>query len=195
MLGRVILMETRKISYILFAVSFVMIIAGGFSSFLIGLREDKELTNKRMVVVSDQFEDFSTNTSLFENVRDNLYVEVLSNLFFDTMQQNDENVKTRLSNYENMVDEITKQVKELDKLCNDVYYPDSSVNNKCSNYKVIYEQVVNYFMNDINIYNENIKKFNEFQKSINGQVVLKEYSTNKKFIDYNDDKEFAGKEE
>ncbi len=188
-------METKKISYILFAVSFVMIIAGGFSSFLIGLREDKELTNKRMVVVSDQFEDFSTNTSLFENVRDNLYVEVLSNLFFDTMQQNDENVKTRLSNYENMVDEITKQVKELDKLCNDVYYPDSSVNNKCSNYKVIYEQVVNYFLSDINIYNENIKKFNDYQKSINSQVVLKEYSTSKKFIDYNDDKEFSGKEE
>ena len=153
-------METKKISYILFAVSFVMIIAGGFSSFLIGLREDKELTNKRMVVVSDQFEDFSTNTSLFENVRDNLYVEVLSNLFFDTMQQNDENVKTRLSNYENMVDEITKQVKELDK-----------------------------------VYNENIKKFNDYQKSFNSQVVLKEYSTSKKFIDYNDDKEFSGKEE
>ena len=148
-----------------------------------------------MVEVTDQFEDFSTNTSLFETARDNLYAEVLSNLFFDTMLQNDQNVKTLLSNYENMVDEITKQVQGLDKLCNDVYYPDGSVNNKCSNYKVIYEQIVNYFLSDINVYNENIKKFNEYQKSINSPIALKEYSTNKKFIDYNNDKEFSGKEE
>ena len=188
-------MNYRKISYILLSLSFVMIIAGGVSSFLIGLRADKELTNKRMVVVGDAFEEFSTNTSFFENERDVLYNEVLSNLFFDTMVQNDEVVTERLSNYEEMVDEMTKQVKELDKLCDDVYYPDSSVNNKCSNYKVIYEQVVNYFLSDISIYNENIEKFNEYQKSISSGISLKKYSTNKKFIDYNNDREFAGKED
>ncbi len=188
-------MNYKKLSYILLAISFVMIIGGGVSSFLIGLRADQELTNKRMLVVNDQFEEFSTNTSLFENARDTLYVEVLSNLFFDTMQQNDQTVKTRLSNFENMVDEITKQAKELDKLCDNVYYPDSSVNNKCNNYKVIYEQVVNYFLSDIAVYNENIKKFNDYQKSLNSNITLKEYSTNKKYIDYNNDKEFAGKEE
>ncbi len=188
-------MKARKISYILLAISFVMIISGGVSSFLMGLRADKELINKRMVDVSNEFEDFSTNTSLFENERDTLYNELLTNLFFDTMQQNDALYKTRLSNYENMVDEITKQVKQLDKLCRDVYYPDSSVNNKCNNYQLIYEQVVNYFLSDINVYNENIKKFNEYQKSINSVVVLEEYSTNKKFIDYNKDKQFDGKED
>ncbi len=188
-------MNGKKISYILFAISIVMIMAGGVSSFLIGLRVDKQLTNKRMLLVSDQFEEFSTETSIFEQQRDLLYEEVLSNLFFDTMQQNDLVVKNRLSNYENMVDEITKQVQEMNKLCDDVYYPDSSVNNKCSNYKGIYEQVVNYFISDINVYNENIDKFNEYQKTINSGIALKEYSTTKKFIDYNDDKQFDGKEE
>lgn len=188
-------MKAKRISYILLAISFVMIMAGGVSSFLIGLRADKELINKRMIDVSNEFEDFSTNTSLFENERDVLYNELLTNLFFDTMQQNDNVAKVKLSNYENMVDEITKQVRQLDKLCNDVYYPDSSVNNKCNNYQLIYEQIVNYFLSDINMYNENIKKFNEYQKSINSAVSLKEYSTNKKFIDYNKDKQFDGKED
>ena len=188
-------MNGKKLSYILFSISFVMIMSGGFSSFLIGLRDDKQLTNKRMLVVSDQFEEFSTMTSIFEEQRDLLYEEVLTSLYFDTMQQNDQVVKNRLSNYENIVDEIEKQVKEMNKLCNDVYYPDSSVNNKCSNYKGIYEQVVNYFVSDINVYNENIRKYNDYQKSMNTTFSLNEYSTKKKYIDYNDDKQFDGKEE
>ncbi len=187
-------MNVKKISYILLAISFVMIISGGVSSFLMGLRTDKQMINKRMIDVSNEFEDFSTNTSLFETARDNLYEEILSNLFFDTMQQNDQIAKTRFSNYENMVDEISKQVKQLDHLCSDVYYPDSSVNNKCSNYQLIYEQVVNYFISDVKVYNENIKKFNEYQKSIYSGVSLEEYSTTKKFIDYNKDKQYDGKE-
>ena len=72
-------MNVKKISYILLAISFVMIISGGVSSFLMGLRTDKQMINKRMIDVSNEFEDFSTNTSLFETARDNLYEEILSN--------------------------------------------------------------------------------------------------------------------
>ena len=139
-------MKGKVVSYVLFTISLVMIIAGGFSAFLIGLRTDQSVTNKRMGVVSNQFEEFSTNTSLFENERDNVYTEVLNNIYYDSMASTDTSVKNRLSNYENMVDEIGKQAAEMKKLCKDVYYPDSAVNSKCNNYKAIYEQVVNYFV-------------------------------------------------
>ena len=39
-------MNVKKISYILLAISFVMIISGGVSSFLMGLRTDKQMINK-----------------------------------------------------------------------------------------------------------------------------------------------------
>ena len=86
-------MNIRKIAYGLLALSIVLIMSGGFSSFLIGLRKDKENTLNLMKVVDDEFETFSTNTSVFENFRDELYNVVLSNVYYDTMYDDDKEVK------------------------------------------------------------------------------------------------------
>ena len=64
----------------------------------------------------------------------------------------------------------------MDDLCKDVYYPDSSVNSKCSNYKIIYEQVGNYFIEDINLYNSTIKTYNEQQTAAGTNLLLEEYN-------------------
>ena len=63
-------MNIRKIAYGLLVLSLVLIISGSFSSFLIGLRKDKENTLNLMKVVDDEFETFSANTSVFESFRE-----------------------------------------------------------------------------------------------------------------------------
>ena len=185
----------KKIAMAMMTLSFILIISGGVSSFVLGLQRDKEEIYNRINDVNDEFEVFSTNTSVFENFRDELYNVVLSNVYYDTMYDEDKSVKNKLSNYENLVDELTKNTKKLDKLCTDVYYPDSKVNTKCNNYRSIYEQVVNYFVSDINVYNNNVNKYNEYQKNNNSILRVDKYKTSKKYIDYNGDKEFDGKEE
>lgn len=185
----------KKVGYILLVVSIMMIIAGGVSSFVLNIQEDKNITLRRMNDVADLYEEFSTVTSLFEDNRENLYTNTLGNIYFETMLQNDLIVKNSLTNYESMVDEINKMVKRFDYYCKDVYYPESSINNKCINYKSIYEQVNNYFVSDILLYNNNVLKFNNYQKSIGSTVLIEEYKTKRKFIDYNNDKNFDGKEE
>lgn len=186
-------MNIRKIAYGLLALSLVLIMSGGFSSFLIGLRKDKENTMNLMKVVDDEFETFSANTSVFESFREDLYAEVLEGAVCNQLILNDAAVKNKLSNYENLVDELSKNVKRLDKLCVDVYYPNSTTNNKCLNYKSIYEQVNNYYVTDINNYNKNIKQCNS---SASGDILLlKEFKNNKKYIDFNGDKKYDGKEE
>lgn len=186
-------MNIRKIAYGLLTLSLVLIMSGGFSSFLIGLRKDKENTLNLMKVVDDEFETFSANTSVFESFREDLYAEVLEGIVCNQFILNDAAIKNKLSNYENLVDELSKNVKKLDKLCVDVYYPNSTTNNKCLNYKSIYEQVNNYYVTDINNYNKNIKQCNS---SASGDtMLLKEFKNDKKYIDFNGDKKFDGKEE
>lgn len=184
-----------KIAYCIMTLSFVFIISGGVSVFLNGLQKDRLATLKRMDEVTDQFEDFSANTSVFESFRDELYSNVLSNVYYDTMYITDRNVKSQLSNYESLVDELEKNTKKLDKLCGKNYFPDSAVNNRCVNYKSIYEQVVNYFISDIKVYNSNVEKYNTYQKSNNSIFVLDGYKTTKKYIDYNKDGIYDGKDE
>ena len=188
-------MKSKKVIYCLLAISGVLIISGGFASFVFGLKNDREETFRRVSDVNNEFETFSTNTSIFESFRDSLYNEVLGNCYYDTMYQNDASVKEKLKSYEKLVDEMENNTKTLKNLCEDVYYPDSKANSKCSNYKSIYEQVVNYFITDVKLYNENVKKYNDYQASLNSELRLDDYTTNKKYVDFNNDGKMDGKEE
>ncbi|MBQ3308123.1 MAG: hypothetical protein IJG68_08050 [Bacilli bacterium] len=187
-------MKIRKFAYVLLTFGMIMIISGGFSSFLVGLKKDQELVYRRMEDVSAMYETFNTQVSLFGDYREDFHESVLENLYYDTMFPTDNLVKEEFFQYEEMVDEIGDSVKELDRLCKDVYYPKGEINNICLNYKIMYEQVINYFVLDVEDYNENVKKYNEYQASISSTSSIKIYSTNKKFIDYNGDKTFEGKE-
>ena len=188
-------MNIRKLAFVFLSLSLVMIISGGFSSFLINLREDHQAVLRRMDDVSALFEGFSTNTSIFEEYRESLYTEVLDNVYYDTMYKTDDDVKEKLEEYESIVDDIKKDANKLNKLCGNVYYPQGDVNSMCENYKSIYEQVVNYFVSDIHAYNENVKKYNEYQKAVQSDLTVKKYKTNYDYIDYNGDTVFDGKEE
>lgn len=185
-------MNLKKISIILFTLGFVFIVSGSFSMFLQGLRDDKQQILNRIDDVSDEFEVFSANTSAFEEYRDNLYGDVLEGIVCENLINNNKDINNKLSNYENLVDELESNVSKLNKLCDDVYYPDSSTNKKCLNYKTIYEQAVNYFVGDIKSYNNNVVKCNK--EFTNGSKISK-YKTSKKYIDYNNDKKYDGKEE
>lgn len=187
--------DYKKIAYILMTIGFVFIMSGSVSSFVLGLQQDKRETYKRVGVVNDVFEEFSTMTSLFENSRDELYTVFLSNVYYDTMYDDDEVIKNKLKEYEKLVDDISIKVKSLDKMCSNMYYPSSEANNKCENYKLIYEQVNNYFVGDIKTYNLNVSKYNLYQKNNGSTLEISKYSTKKKYIDYNKDKKYDGKEE
>ena len=186
-------MKAKKFGVALLTVSIIMIIAGMVCTFVVSLKEDKELTYARMLVVSDEFDGFNANVTAFEKERDSLYNQYLGNIFYDTLRTDDQMLKEKINNYESVVDGIVEQVNTMADLCDDVYYPDSSVNSKCSDYKLIYEQVVNYFVNDINLYNNTIKTFNEQHVSAESEKLV-EYKTKKKYIDFNKDGEFDGKE-
>ncbi len=188
-------MDTKKIAFFILTLSFILIVSGSVSSFVLGLKADRKDTLNRMYEVNDTFEVFSTNTTVFENMRDELYNQVLSQLYYDTMYQQDKDVKNTLSNYEHLVDELMKNTYELNGLCGKVYYPDKTTNSRCKNYKSIYEQVVNYFVSDIKVYNDNIDKYNEYQSNLGSLYRLRKYDTTRTYIDYNQDNQYDGKEE
>ena len=187
--------RNRKISFIMILVSIFMITSGCLSSLILGLKEDKKMTNMRMEEVDLEYEDYSTMVSLFEEERDSIYENVFTKITYENMYSNNKYITNKLSNYEAMVDEMHKNINKLDKLCDDMYYPKSSVNSICNNYKIIYEQVNNYFVMDIDTYNENIDKYNEYIKGVDPNLVLKKYNTKKKYTDFDKDGEIIGKDE
>lgn len=188
-------MNGKNISLFLMSIGCLMIFSGCVSSFIIGLREDKEIVMARMVDVSNTFEDFSTEVSLYEEQRDLLYSQVLSNLYYENMYLEDKAIKNSLSNYESMVNEIDKKRVNLDVLCNEVYYPDGNINSKCINYRSIFEQVNNYFVADIDFYNKIVDEYNTYASSLENPNKVSKYKILRKYIDFNNDGKFDGREE
>ena len=187
-------MNIRKLSYGFFCLGFLLLVTGIYSSFITSLQNDHQQVLHRMEDVSGLFEGFSTKTTAFEEFRDELYNDVLGNVYYDTMVVTDDVVKDKLKEYETIVDDLTGDARKMDSLCGNVYYPQASVNSMCENYKSIYEQVVNYYVTDIETYNENVQKYNDYQKAIKSDLFVQEYQTKYRYIDYNGDKVFDGKE-
>lgn len=187
-------MKAKKMGVALLMLSIVMIISGSVCAFVVSLKEDRDATQARMLVVNDEFMAFNDSVSIFEEARETLYVQYLGNVYYDTLANEAAMLSEKVSNYESIVDGIGKQVKTMDGLCKDVYYPDSSVNSKCNDYKLVYEQVVNYFVGDVGVYNNTIKTFNAQQTAIGSTLQLAEYKTKKDYVDVNKDGAFDGKE-
>lgn len=171
-----------------------ILLVGGIVFFLFSFKKDREDTLKRMEDVKVEYKSFSDCVDEFNDRRNELYLNEFDNIYFDTMGERDNEVRVKLTQYEQSVDKITEAVSSLSKLCGNIYFTDKSVNNKCSSFGSVYEQIYNAFVYDINFYNENILKYNEYQSEMENPNLLKEFKSDKKFIDYNGDKKFEGKE-
>lgn len=187
-------MKNKKI-ILMIIVGILLIISGLISNLVINFKEDKKTTNARMVLTNKEYDEFLKASNKFSTMRDDLYINVFSEMYYDTLKENINYYHEKLKEYESLVDDTTKTVKELDKYCKNVYYKDAKTNTKCSDYKTIYEKVVNCFVYDINQVNDNIKKYNQEEQALDSNTqVLNEYKHNKKFIDYNKDKKYLGKD-
>lgn len=186
-------MNKKKVIVIIGVI--VLLILGGVVFFIISFRQDKKATLKMMEEVNKEYDTFLKASNDFNIMRDTLYTDVFSDIYYDTLRENIDFYHQKLKEYETLVDSTTKAINKLDENCDGVYYPEAEANTKCMNFKEIYEQVVNCFVYDVNQINDNIEKYNEIQKEAgNNDGILKLYEHNKKFIDYNKDKEYLGKD-
>lgn len=185
----------RKKVIILCVVGVISILIGLSIQFVYSLKDDREKTLARMDDVILEYKNFSDSIDVFNDMRNSLYLDVFEKFYYDTMGQNDQEVKEILFSYEGAVNNITTTTNSLADLCGTIYYPDSNVNGKCKSFPGVYEQVVNAFVSDVELYNNNISQYNNYQKENGASEVLEKYNTDKKYIDYNKDKKYEGKEE
>ena len=180
--------KNKKLIYILFGIGIFMLFSGCFSNYINGLRSDHEKVNQKMKIVDTDYNELTNNVNTFTETRDNLYSKYLERVDYTTFYRDNNIINSTISNYETIVDEIDEKVKSLDNLCKNTYFTSNDTNEKCSNYKLLYEQVNNYFVSDINKYNNIVYDYN-----MNNVKNVTVYTISRKYIDYNNDKSFDGK--
>lgn len=185
-------MKSNKLIIIIVIVTSVII--GVLTFFINSFKKDQLQTQKIMNTIIDKYDRFEDKVLDFNDIRESTYKIVFKDIYYDSLKENYENFNNKMHELEKSVNTVIKQSSELKKYCKN-YYSDSSVNTKCSTFKNLYEEVNNSFVSDVNKYNELLTNYNNYLKengNNSGELVL--YKSDKKYIDFNKDKEYSGKE-
>lgn len=185
-------MMKKKTKVILIA-SIVIILLLIIGLFIGSMQKDKKKTKEAMDIIIKDSEKFEKSIEVFNEKRDSVYTEIFVETYYDTIKEKHEQWNNILKDYEKTIDELEKNSKNLKKYCHGMYYSKPEVNQKCNDFASLYEEVNNTFIRDIEAYNKVIKEYNEYIKENNGSPI-NTYHTKKKYIDYNNDKTYSGKE-
>ena len=175
------------------------IIWGFVVMFISSVKQDQKQMNERMETIKTSYSEFSKKIEEFNTLRDSLHTEFLDKVYYETLEANDVSYKNKLKEYEELVSNISVSTKNnLRQYCSDdIYYSESEVNSKCASFKQGYEEMVNLFVTDIDMYNSNLAEYNKWLDSEGktDSIKLEAYQTKKKYIDYNNDGDYSGREE
>lgn len=190
-------MKKKKI-VILVVIGVTCIIWGLITLFISSVKKDQKEMNARMDVIISRYTAFNSKLEEFSTKRDEIHQSFLDTIYYEALGNNDTEYKNKLYEYEQIVTDISKSTKKLREYCKDgIYYSQSDVNSKCNSFKQGYEEMINTFVEDVNLYNSNLEQYNSWLDSEGktDAVKLENYKTSKKYIDYNKDGTYAGKGE
>ncbi len=184
----------KKIISILIVVMFLSLFAFGVYKFVSSFKEDQALTTAKMKQILNYYDKFNISVLNFAEARDYFY-EQRQQTFIEEFSRNVEGWNILIENYEKKITEVEKNSKFLKKNCQ-VKFADPNVSSKCTIFKSTYEGAMNYFISDIKNYNKNVEEYNEWAKNNNKLQLNKgNLVVYKKYIDFDNDKQYFGKEE
>lgn len=153
---------------------------------IISISNGKKDASKNMAVIRSSYTDLSNNVKDYNSIRAELE-DLLSNFMYDSFDKDIDKYRDIFVRYDDIIKKIDSNINNIDDRCNYIY-SDNEVNKICSNYKVIYEKLINLYVMDIDIYNKKVSSYNEYSnKDI--ELVSKLYDG---YIDYNGDNKYEG---
>ena len=114
----------------------------------------------------------------------------LNTYYQDDFQENYDEIRVEFDNYELIMKELKTSIDNINKDCVGYIYKDRDANHICKDYRKMYEEMVNVYINDIKSFNKIIDKYNEDTNNN-----LEKYKSNlySDYIDYDKNGVYSGK--
>ena len=164
----------------------VIVIATIILIVALTMHKDKQTAKTNMEAINKNYQLLTENVTAYNEIR-NEYTELSSVLIMKEYDKKHETITALLNNYDEVIKKIDDNISNINLRCN-IIYSDAEVNNICNNYKVLYEKIVNLYVNDLAQYNNFIEEYNEYKKTnlLTHEMVHKEY------IDYDQNNVYEG---
>lgn len=169
----------------------LMITSGGIMSFVTSFAKDVTDSKENIEIIQTEYKNFKELVEVLNGKREKIYSDVINELYIEHASEDYQNWTSSLKDYEDTITQIAEYRSTLAQRCIGVLYNDSNVQSQCDSMVLSYETAINYYVKDI-------QKFNDFIGLYNASVMddakleaydLKDYN----YIDFNDDGKYLGK--
>lgn len=187
----------KKIAILILIIGIVSLVAG-ITVFISNKNEEnKKLENLKTSIVND-YEIFKSKVESFSDERTIIYQDLNSISYLIDVRTNYENFINEFTKYEETLNEIEASSKTLKVNCLENTFTDTNINNKVEAFIITYEQAINYFIQDVEKFNQRIREYNDWiENSLETTTYtkLEEYNSEyKEYVDINNDGIFNGVE-
>ena len=166
----------------------------GVFKFISDFNADKDLTKEKMNEILSNYDSFNATLLSFVQSRDYLY-ELRANTYVQDYAKNIAGWNGLIKAYEEDILKVEEASKKLKEPCK-YEYGNPNVNSKCKLFKSTYEGAMNYYITDVKDYNKSVTTYNNYAEMYGYEKLNKaSLVVYKKYIDYDKDKEYFGKEE
>lgn len=158
-------------------------------------KHNKALTSLKTSIIED-YEVFKVKIESFSTERTAVYEGLNKITYLTELPVNYESLVSEYTKYENTVNEIDESSKDLKVNCFKQEYNETEITNKVSAFTINYEQAINYYIQDVEKFNEKVRSYNDWVQ--NTQVTnvykpLEEFkSSYTEYVDVNGDGIYNG---
>lgn len=185
----------KKVLSIMFLVSGIVSLGTGLGLMYKNESDRQKALEALKTSIVNDYEDFKVKVEIFSEERTTVYENLNKITYLVDIKNNYDSLINEYKKYEQTLKEIDEVSSSLKVNCFEEEFKEITINNKISAFVINYEQAVNYFIQDVNKFNEKVRLYNEYVKSnqVTDVVELKEYeSSYTKYVDVNDDEVFEG---
>ncbi len=167
-------------------------------NFYKGYKEDKAKTEELINNINSSYNNFITNLNDINDKREIVYTNIFKETYYTDMKDNIENWNNLMIEYSKAVENLDSNSEYLKNNCVDINFYHADINPKCDLFIENYETIINYYISDIAIYNNNIDSYNtwanENQEETYKNIDKFDNNSYTEYIDFNNDGVFLGKE-
>lgn len=162
--------------------------------FMKDFLKDEEDTKKLMEEIVASYNDFSKTVENISEKRSTFYELKEQMMILESTQKPAQQLDTFIKDYQTLRNDIEEKSTFLKENCK-IKYSSKKVNNTCELFRQEYEAAYNYYITDINLYNQIVETYNKYVEENKLKwnkleiVDLKDKTT---YIDYDKDGSFLG---
>lgn len=188
-------MSDKKTKVIIcIAVGVLIVVLGVTFSVVTLMNKERKNMQDRQNEVKEKYHAFKVEADKFADVRKSYQTTVVENMYVESVEEEYKNWIEELKKYQEVVDKVLEQTKPVGDLCIDKTYSDQTVMANCKAYMINHETVMNYFVKDVEEFNQFMEKYYKDYKGNKEKYPLYTIEEKYHYIDINDDGNYIGKD-